>query len=77
MYRGEIMRTMSILATLGLTFALGTAQATEPLVDRVAPPAQGAIALFESAGLRDVRAHLLTPRERLRVEAALSPPHKK
>lgn len=74
------MRTISILTTLGLTLALGTALAAEPLANRVAPPAPSAIALFESAGMRDVRAHVLTPRERLRVEAALAAlpaPHRK
>ncbi len=48
------------------------AAATGSLAGRVAPPEPSAIELFAGAGMRDIRAHTLTPAERSRVEAALA-----
>lgn len=57
---------------LCLMLALGSVAAAQPLADRVAPPEQSAIALFEGAGMRAVRPHVLTAAERARVQAALA-----
>lgn len=70
------MRSKRMVTAAGIVLALAStlnnAAAAEPLASRVAAPAQSAIEMFEGAGMRDVRPHVLTAAERTRVEAALA-----
>jgi hypothetical protein len=66
--------TLACCVVLALSNATagGKNDVTLPLTSRVAPPGQDVIAAFESAGLRDVRVHVMTPAELTQVEAALA-----
>ena len=63
-------RTLLAVAAAAL---LITGQAgAQGLAGRVAPPEKEVMAIFEEAGMREVRPHILTPAERIRVDAALA-----
>lgn len=62
----------TLLAVAAAALLLAGQAGAQGLAGRVAPPENEVIAIFEQAGMREIRPHVLTPAERIRIDAALA-----